>query len=77
MSKTPKTDAIQNKHWNRCSPDAVRQLGNHARALEREREELREALRELYTCYAVEGTATQLGKACRRARDILAGGRVT
>jgi len=40
--------------------------------LRRERDDLAEALRELYTCYAVEGTATQLGRACRRAKALIA-----
>ena len=36
MSDTPRTDEVQNRHWNTCSPDAVFRLGNHARQLERE-----------------------------------------
>ena len=41
-------------------------------ALQGRHDELAEALRELYTCYAVEGTATQLGRACRRAKALVA-----
>jgi len=55
---TPETDAIQNRHWNRCTPDAVFQLGNHARCLERQRDELAEALSKLcFVAMTSGGTA--------------------
>lgn len=70
-SKTPETDAILNRYWNPCNPDAVFQLTNHARRLEAERDALREGLRECESLLRRVGCDITAD----RARALLDGGK--